>query len=70
MKFAKFAAAAAALSLASAPALAAPAPARASAPAASENDIGGQAGILVLFALLALIIGVAVSGGDDDAVSA
>jgi hypothetical protein len=65
MKFAKFAAAAAALSLASAPALAAPAPERGSAPAASENQIGGQAGILVLFALLALVIGIAVSGDDE-----
>lgn len=57
MRFAKFAAAVAALSLASTPVLAAPVPERATAPSAEEEYIGGQAGILVLFAIIAVVVG-------------
>lgn len=57
MKFAKFAFAAAGASLMAAPAVASDAVERSSAPAIGESEIGGQAGLLVLFALVAVIIG-------------
>lgn len=68
MKFAKFAAASAALSLAVSPALAQSTPERGTAPVASENKIGGQAGILVLFAIIAVVIGF-IATDDDGATS-
>ena len=68
MKFAKFAAATAALSLAVSPALARSAPERGTAPAASEDEIGGQAGIFVLLILAAVIIGF-IATDDDGPVS-
>lgn len=74
MKFAKIAAATAALSLAAAPAVAQAAPARGAAPVVAENEMGGrnQAAILVLFALIAVAIGIALGGddgGDDEPIS-
>lgn len=61
MKLSKFAAAAAALSLATAPVVASAATVdRAAAPVTAENDMGdrGSIGILALFAIAALAIGI------------
>ena len=71
MKFRKLAAAAAALSLSAAPAMAQATVARTNAPATDQSEMagGGQAAILVLFALVALVIGIAAGGKDDTPVS-
>ena len=66
MKFGKAALAVSAVSLAITPA--AFAAERVSAPVEGESEIGGGATVAVLFAILALGIGIAV-GGQDEPVS-
>ena len=68
MKLGKILAAATAATLAVAP-MAAQADVRTSAPVEGESQVGGYS-LLALFAIVAIGIGVAASGDDDDAVSA
>jgi hypothetical protein len=69
MRLTKIMSAAAAVALAAAPVAQAVAADRAAAPVAGANAMGGESAIAPIFALLAFVVFLVASSGEDDPVS-